>query len=153
MKEFNNLKRDIMNNILWYQPAKLSDKDVVIKNGNILDEGTERLEAFQNLKKISEKAIGKERPWHGKIGNYYFIKGNFEEKDERGRHLSFLFISDAPNGKEALINTLKAINQEVNEKTESCLSSQKSSVFNAILLSFIGLVILGFIIYLVKLIN
>ena len=142
-----------MNNILWYQPAKLSDKDIVIKNGIILEEGTERFEAFQNLKKVSEKAIGKERPWQGKIGHYYFIKGNFKEKDERGRQLAFLFISDAPNGKEALINILKVINQEVNEKTESCLASQKSPVFNAILLSFIGLVILGFIIYLVKLIN
>ena len=46
-----------MNNILWYQPAKLSDKDIVIKNGIILEEGTERFEAFQNLKKVSVKNV------------------------------------------------------------------------------------------------
>lgn len=44
-----------MNNILWYQPAKLSDKDIVIKNGIILEEGTERFEAFQNLKRYQRK--------------------------------------------------------------------------------------------------
>lgn len=142
-----------MNNILWYQPAKLSDKDVVIKNGIILEEGTERLEAFQNLKKVSNKAIGKERPWHGKIGNYYFIKGNFEEKDERGRQLSFLFISDAPNGKEAFFDTLKAINQKLDEQTATCIATQTGSIYKPIIIGFTGLILLALIIYLIKLIN
>lgn len=142
-----------MNNILWYQPAKLSDKDIVIKNGIILEEGTERFEAFQNLKKVSEKAIGKERPWHGKIGNYYFIKGNFEEKDERGRHLSFLFISDAPNGKQAFFDTLKKINKQVNEKTVICIASQKGLNPKQILLGCVGFVILLLLIYLIKILN
>ena len=142
-----------MNNILWYQPAKLSDKDIVIKNGIILEEGTERFEAFQNLKKVSEKAIGKERPWHGKIGNYYFIKGNFEEKDERGRHLSFLFISDALNGKQAFFDTLKKINKQVNEKTVICIASQKGLIPKQILLGCVGFVILLLLIYLIKILN
>lgn len=142
-----------MNNILWYQPAKLSDKDVVIKNGIILEEGTERIEAFQNLKKVSEKAIGKERPWHGKIGNYYFIKGNFEKKDERGRRLSFLFISDAPNSTEVFFDTLKVINQKLDEQTATCIATQTSSIRKPIIFSFIGLILLALIIYLIKLIN
>lgn len=142
-----------MNNILWYQPAKLSDKDVVIKNGNILEEGTERLEAFQNLKKVSDKAIGKERPWHGKIGHYYFVKGNFEEKDERGRQLSFLFISDATNGKEAFFDTLKKINKQVNEKTAICIASQKGLIPKQILLGCAGFAILLLLIYLIKILN
>lgn len=83
-----------MNNILWYQPAKLSDKDIVIKNGIILEEGTERFEAFQNLKKVSEKAIGKERPWHGKlvtiISSRAILKKKMSEADISVFYLSLM---------------------------------------------------------------
>lgn len=49
-----------MNNILWYQPAKLSDKDIVIKNGIILEEGTERFEAFQFSESAYKKSLREE---------------------------------------------------------------------------------------------
>ena len=37
-----------MNNILWYQPAILSEKDVIIYNGNPLEEGLGR--SLQQIK-------------------------------------------------------------------------------------------------------
>lgn len=138
-----------MNNIIWYQPAKLTDNDIIIKNGICLEEGSERTEVFLKIKKVSEKAIGKQRPWHGKIGNFYFIKGNFDEKDERGRFLSFLFISDTDNGKKAFIDTLKIIDKKINANTAKCLALETSPIIKHLLLWGVGLVLLALIIYLI----
>lgn len=135
-----------MNNILWYQPAKLSENDIIIHNGHPLEEGLDRIELFNKLKKISEKAIGKKRPWHGKIDKYYFVKGNFTVKDERGRNLSFMFISDATDGKKELIETLKVINQNMTEQTKACLNSssvrQKPIIICLIALCIVALITL-----------
>lgn len=142
-----------MNNILWYQPTKLTDNDIIIKNGVSLEGSSERTEVFQKLKKISEKAKGKKRPWHGKIGNYYLIKGSFDEKDERDRFLSFLFISDAHDGKQAFFKTLKVIDKKINENTAKCLELQTKVILKPILVATVGLLLLALITYLIKLIK
>ena len=139
-----------MNNILWYQPAILSEKDIIIYNGSPLEEGLDRIEAFNKLKSISEKAIGKERPWHGKIDKYYFVKGSFTAKDERGRNLSFMFISDATDGRKELIKILKDINKDLTEQTKACLNSSSSIRLKPFIICLIGLCIIVLITFLIK---
>lgn len=142
-----------MNTILWYQPAILSEKDVIIYNGNPLEEGLGRIEAFNKLKTISEKAIGKERPWHGKIDKYYFIKGSFTAKDERGRNLSFMFISDATDGRKELTEILKVVNKDLTEQTKACLNSSSSIRLKTIIICLIGLCIIAIITLMTKYFN
>lgn len=139
-----------MNNILWYQPAILSEKDVIIYNGSPLEEGLDRIEVFNKLKTISEKAIGKKRPWHGKIDKYYFAKGSFTAKDERGRNLSFMFISDATDGRKELIKILKDINKDLTEQTKACLNSSSSIRLRPFIICLIGLCIIVIITLLIK---
>ena len=139
-----------MNNILWYQPAILSEKDIMIYNGSPLEEGLDRIEAFNKLKSISEKAIGKERPWHGKIDKYYFVKGSFTAKDERGRNLIFMFISDATDGRKELIKILKDINKDLTEQTKACLNSSSSIRLKPFIICLIGLCIIVLITFLIK---
>jgi len=142
-----------MNNILWYQPEILSEKDIIIHNGRFLEEGLDRIEVFNKLKEISEKTIGKERPWQGKIDKYYFVKGSFTAKDERGRNLSFMFISDATDGRKELIETLKVANKDMTEQTKACLNSPTTIRLKSIIICFIGLCIIALITLLTKYYN
>lgn len=112
-----------MNNILWYQPEVLSEQDIVILNGNRLENGIERNEAFDKLKKVADRAIGKKRPWHGYLDGYYFVKGSLEKKDERGRPLSFMFISDDEDGKKQLYKLLRDIEIDLSPETEALLQT------------------------------
>ena len=46
-----------------------------------------------------EAAKSKLRDWRQKTPNRYFAKGYFNELDDCGRHIGFLFCSDLPAGK------------------------------------------------------
>lgn len=139
-----------MNNILWYQPEKLSDGDVVILNGNRLSYGKERDNAFDRLKKVADKAIGKKRPWQGYIDNYYFVKGSFDKVDERGRPLSFIFISDSENCKSELQNYLTIIGMSLSVDTSLLLKNtiDKWSAKRTMLLTALFLCIMLLIFFL-----
>ena len=139
-----------MNNILWYQSANLLDQDVVIYNGKTLDVGLERTEAFSKLKKISEKVIGKKRPWCGKVDNYFFVKGSFEAKDERGRNLIFLFVSDALDGKQALVNTLQSSGQQMTQKTQNSLNTSNKHWKEVAICVLIVAGIIAMVVYAIK---
>ena len=137
-----------MNNILWYQPEKLSDGDVVLFNGTPLSNGVERDNAFNQLKVVSDKATGKKRPWQGYVDNYYFVKGSLDRLDERGRPLSFIFISDSNNGKKELYNSLKKIGIDVSADTSNFLRKNVSRRNRSkILLSIVLLLCILLLIY------
>jgi len=136
-----------MSNILWYQPEKLSDSDVVILNGNHLPNGIERDNAFSKLKKVADKAIGKKRPWQGYIDNYYFVKGSLDKLDERGRPLSFMFISDSDNGETKLRDTLRGVGIGLSLDTSNLLkkkvirgTGKKAILFTLLLLCIVVLI-------------
>ena len=137
-----------MNNILWYQPEKLSDGDVVIFNGTPLSNGAERDNAFSKIKVVADKVIGKKRPWQGYVDNCYFVKGSLDRLDERGRPLSFIFISDSNNGKVDLQNTLKNVGMEVSLDTSILLKETVTKrTMNKIILSTVLLFCILLIIY------
>lgn len=120
------IRIDMSNNILWYQPAKLSDDDVVVYNGKILSLGIERNQYFQKLLQVSEKVKGKERPWCGKINRYFFMKGSFSQQDELGRPISFMFVSDEQDYESALFRELNNIGFTLADSTKSCLNDKKN---------------------------
>ncbi len=121
-----------MSNILWYQPAKLSERDVMLMDNRPLD-GEERSKAFASLKKVADKAVGKDTPWHGILKGYYFAKGNLDATDEKGRRLCFMFITDAADGKEQLREALKAQNMRMTEETEECIDAKSKTLRTAVL--------------------
>lgn len=114
------------NSILWYQPAKLSDEDLIFVNGKLLSEGPERTEAFDRMKKTADRALNKKRPWCGRVNSYYLIKGSFSEKDERGRLLSFTFVSNEENVEDALNQSLRAANKSLDATTLTCVKDYPS---------------------------
>lgn len=137
-----------MTNILWYQPAILSEQDVIICNGNKLDDVIQSTNAFSKLKEVSEKALGKKQPWHGKINGYYFVKGTLDARDERGRLLSFMFISDEEDGKQALLDTLQPLGFNMTPDTMQCVEAD-SRKLGRIILAALVIALLAAVAYIV----
>lgn len=137
-----------MTNILWYQPAILAEQDVIIYNGNKLDDVMQSTTAFSKLKEVSEKALGKNQPWHGEINGYYFAKGTLDARDERGRLLSFMFISDEKDGKQALMDTLQPLGFNMTPDTMQCLE-ENSRRLGRIILAALVIALLAAIAYIV----
>lgn len=109
------------NSILWFQPANLTEEDIVTYNGKKLTSGIERNAKFKQLQNIADKAISKKQPWCGHINNYVFVKGNLDGKDERGRLLSFMFATDEKDYVSALSRELSVIGYQMNDLTEQAL--------------------------------
>lgn len=111
--------------ILWYQPEKLNDPDVVVFNGKRLPEGDECSARFNQLYEISSKAIKHRTPWCGMVEGYYFVKGYFDARDEKGRLLPFMFISSGEKeGKKALERELNALGYGMTADTISAIKRQ-----------------------------
>lgn len=108
-------------NILWFQPEKLSESNPVFSNGKPITERSEREEILNRLMEVADKVSKRKRPWCGKVKGYFFVKGSFKETDERGRMLSFDFLSDNKNGEKALQQNLYIVKKSLNTKTEEII--------------------------------
>lgn len=139
-----------MKNILWYQPANLSDADKIYCNGSKIEDVQERSGLFADIRSISSKVIKYQRPWCGNVNGYYFVKGSFTTKDELGRQLIFMYVSDKKNDDDGLKNIINKIGLELDEDTQNSIStpnhlrSYKTYLYVSLL---IALIICLFIIY------
>lgn len=115
-------------NIFWYQPAKLSDADVVLLNNKQLEDNAERSQAFLTLKKAADRCINKKRPWYGVVNGYKFVKGSLEQLDERGRKLSFIFLSDGNDWQTSLQNVLQSLNMKLDHDTTVCVGNAETKI-------------------------
>ena len=79
--------------ILWYQPASLSEQDVIIHNGERVEDALKCAEYFGLIKQQADYVLKKNSPWCGKVRNFFFMKGNLDAKDELGRTMSFMYIT------------------------------------------------------------
>ena len=70
--------------ILWYQPARLSEQDVIIHNGERVEDALKCAAYFGLIKQQADFVLKKNSPWCGKVRNFFFMKGNLDDKDERG---------------------------------------------------------------------
>lgn len=135
-------------NILWYQPEILKDEDVIIFNGTRFNMGEDYVNYFQEIKKVSDLAIGHKNPWGGRIKDVYFAKGLLSAKDEKGRNLGFMFISNEKRGLDALIRELDIIGYKMTPDTEKKLKhDQKIVKCGFIALSIIIVIFLFLLIY------
>lgn len=116
-------------NILWYQPETLKDNDVIVFNGNKILQKSDYSRYFQELKRISDKRIGRKAPWCGRIEGFYFVKGYFDAKDEKGRMLNFLFISNEKDGFTALTREVQNLNYKLTEETARIAKSKNSVIY------------------------
>lgn len=108
-------------NILWYQPEKLNDDDVIIVNGNRISRGNDFTEYFRELKLLSDKAIKYNSPWCGYLSNTFFVKGYFDAVDEHGRNLVFMFLSEERDGIQELYKTIDLLGYHLTNETSNCL--------------------------------
>ena len=137
--------------LLWYQPAKLNDQDVIIFNGERVEDTLQRAEHFSLIKNEAALVLKKQKPWCGKIRNFFFMKGNLEMKDELGRTMSFMYLTDLPNPKDALKNELENAGISLSASSEKCLLKQgRLTAGQIMLLSFAVLIIVAFIVYSLK---
>ena len=95
-----------MKNILWYQDSENLSKDVISFNGEIITPPSDPRyrEKYDMLYKIGNQAQGNKSIC--KLSEGYFIKGHFNEKDNIGRNIPFMFYSDSANNQE-FANRLK----------------------------------------------
>lgn len=136
-----------MNSFIWYQSANLDKSDIVTHNGVILTEGADRDSALKELKKTADKVIGKNIPWCGSVGKYFFFKGDLDGKDEKGRILNFLFACEGNDYQSALEKELKAIGYKLSSESEKCLLSKKKDFGIKYALMVIAILVILIIIF------
>lgn len=137
-------------NILFYQPAVLSEKDKVYYNGELLSENPQRMQYYDRIVSIF-KDVKSTYPFVGKAKGLYVIRGLFDATDEKGRQLAFLFASDSRDYLEELKHVTGIVGYSVTQSTLKSIDvfrhNQKThqncviSVFSIILLAIITFLI------------
>ena len=138
-----------MKTILWYQPEKFGEPDVIWQDGEIIS-GFQREEAIDLLKAASDDCIKHDLPWCGYVQlskntckEVFFGKGTFKGVDECGRTLSFMFLSSKSDDYlETLNKELQVVHQELSEGTIKCIKKEKSLFNECLILILIVLLIL-----------
>lgn len=117
-----------MNSILWYQHADLNVGDVIYYNGSRVEDKALGMQYFDQIKKRADIVIKKQKPWCGKVSGYFFMKGYLNSRDERDRIMTFLYVTDEKNYREACIKELNAAGLQMADETKECLNkpSKKS---------------------------
>lgn len=110
-------------NYLLFQPEVLTEKDRVYKNGKLINDSSEFSSTYDFVVKLVEEAGSNNYPWIGKIKGYYVVRGLFNVKDEKGRTLSFLFVSDSCDFKSELQEIAQKIEKEVSNKTYQAIDT------------------------------
>lgn len=118
-----------MNSILYFQAAKLQDKDVIVSDGRIIEDIAERNECIHEIFEISNKAHNSGSEWCGKVHGKYFIYGCLASKDELNRKMSFGYMCSSSNFEECLEKDLKVVNQGIDDATRKTIQSYKRHRF------------------------
>lgn len=114
--------------IMWFQPAKLNDSDIILVDGNEVQttDFEERNSAFTELSNLFSVVLKKDRPWSGSHKfegvKYHFVKGTLCERDEKGRVLSFDFVAKADCWKEELEKCIDTIGINMSKETQKSIA-------------------------------
>lgn len=125
-------------NILWYQPAKLREHNVIIVNGEKVPLGSEYDQYFDELRKASDETIHHKNPWCGRVSGAFFVKGYFDTVDEHGRPLVFMFISNKQDGRAELLSTIERFGFKLTPETSQCL--ERMNIAGIVLVASLALV-------------
>lgn len=150
-----------MNNILWYQTLEDESNDVISFNGEIILPPPNPLyiEKYEYLYNI-DKQVRNEKTTNNSISKIYrlpngfFMKGYFEEIDNHGRKIAFMFYSNTIDSNEFI----KRLKKEAFNCNKTCSDSLINEIikfkFNPLPLKtliMVGLAILFLIILLASL--
>lgn len=83
-----------MSTYFWFQPANLMEDDYISHNGSRVELSIERGKVIKRIYSTAEKVLGKNIPWYGNVGGKRFMKGSLKNVDEKGRTLTFMFLSE-----------------------------------------------------------
>lgn len=122
-------------NILWYQPEKLNDDDIIVVNGEKISKGNAYTEYFRELKLLSDKAIKHNSPWCGYVSNTFFVKGFLDAVDEHGRNLAFMFLSQETDGIQELYKTIDLLGYHLTTETANCLKKRGVGISKGLLIA------------------
>jgi hypothetical protein len=137
--------------ILWYQPERMDDQDVIIYNGERVEDALKRTEYFGIIRRQAELVLKKQKPWCGLVRGFFFMKGHLDRKDELGRTMSFMYITDSTNYKEALMRELELANLSLSTSSQSCLTKkERLTALQTALITIVVFAVIAFIIYSLK---
>lgn len=114
-----------MNSVLYFQAAKLHDKDVIVSDGRLVEDIAERNECIQEIFGLSNKVPDLGLQWCGKVHDKYFIHGCLDSLDELNRKMSFGYMCSSSNFEECLANDLKVVGQDIDDATKQTIQSYK----------------------------
>ena len=95
-------------NILLYQPATIAEEDHLYLNGKLLPDSSERTEMYDRIVSIF-KTVKSKYPLVCKTNGLFVVRGLFDAEDEKGRKLSFIFMSTKTVGYEVAPSTITYI--------------------------------------------
>lgn len=154
----------------FFQAPNRDDADTLIVDGRKLEFGTdERKMKFDDLNRLADRYMWHQVPWSTasrefleaakskwrdfkeKTPKRYFAKGYFNELDDCGRHVGFLFCSDRPED-EALEQLIAVAGSEgftlhpdveakFREKGKECCSKKKTFSLLVLLMLIAAVVI------------
>lgn len=139
------------NRILHVLAAKSDGGSALYVNGK---ESQPRSEEMQRIVKLTYLAGKHKSPWCGIVNGCFFIKGFFENKDDRGNEMTFSYSADinSPDeGKRIFLSDIESLGYKVNEATSLCLKSQSKT--NKMSYIVIAAIIVIFLIILLKVIK
>lgn len=143
-----------MSRILFYQQAKLDMPDYLAVDGVQQGERADVSGYMAQLMEVADQAIRQKRPWVGRVGDYYFVKGYLAQRDELGRKMSFMYLLAAEE--QAKENLLSYLEQDLSrdgksisdETKASCIAIQNGENF-PIWMSVIAVALIAVIFYLI----
>ena len=103
-------------NILLYQPATIAEEDQIYLNGKLLPDSSERTEMYDRIVSIF-KTVKSKYPLVCKTNGLFVVRGLFDAVDEKGRKLSFIFMSDSKEFLEEILSVTKTVGYEIAPST------------------------------------
>ncbi len=131
--------------ILWYQPQDPKLDDIIFLNGERLKNKQDIQDNFYIICSAVNKVSNKETPWCGIVNGYFFLKGYLDMKDNVGRTMSFIYVTDSEDYESSCVAELKAAGLEMSAQTVVCLFDKKRIMFPPKWLVIVLLAILSII--------
>lgn len=140
LRAMNNDKHTIIR----YQSNRLNEHDIIICNGQVIKDTETRQVYINELFEFELKASKKKSPWCGKVNGWIFVKGLFSQKDESGRRMSFVFLSNNNNFTDEMNKAFQIVNKTLDHRTKETIKSYKLrcyTIMGIVLLIAITLVV------------
>lgn len=111
---------------LYYQTAKMTESDYLSIDGSEVHESSKRNKAFQTLQDTASLLTNDKIPWCTSVRGYKILKGALEDRDEKGRTMTFVYIAHKKKSWEDFRQSLiEELNQKGLKMTTETLDSIK----------------------------